>query len=108
MQEKYACFKKGRNEWEAECLVCKPGTYISFSYKGAADLKSHLISSKHSKAVRGASASTKVTSYFATTRTKKEDQVTAAEGTYAFHKIKHHNSFLSMDCTSSLLKKNVS
>ena len=93
MQAKYPFFNKGRNEWEAECLVCKPRTYISVSYKGAADLKSHLISSKHSKAIREASASTKVTSYFATTGSKKEDQVTAAEVTYAFHAVKHHNSF---------------
>jgi len=27
------CFRKGRNEWEAECLVCKPGTCISVSHK---------------------------------------------------------------------------
>ena len=46
-----------------------------------------------------------MTNYFATTGSKAEDQVTAAEGTYAFHTVKHHNSFLSMDCTSSLLKK---
>jgi len=29
----HPCFRKGRNEWEAEWLVCKPGTYISASYK---------------------------------------------------------------------------
>ena len=105
MQSKYPCFKKGRNEWEAECLVCKPGTYISASYKGAADLKSHLVSSKHSKAVRGDSASTKVTSYFATTGSKKEDQVTAARVHMPFTQLSITIVFLSMDCTSSLLKK---
>jgi len=29
----HPCFRKSKNEWEAECLVCKPGTYISVSYK---------------------------------------------------------------------------
>jgi len=29
----HPCFRKGRNEWEAERLVCKPGTYILVSYK---------------------------------------------------------------------------
>jgi len=29
----HPCFRKGRNEWGAERLVCKPGTYISVSYK---------------------------------------------------------------------------
>jgi len=33
MTARHPCFWKGRNEWEAECLVCKPGTYISVSYK---------------------------------------------------------------------------
>ena len=74
-------------------------------HKGSGDLKLPLSSDKHGKAVRGASGSTQVTNYFATTGSKAEDQVTAAEGTYAFHTVKHHNSFLSMDCTSSLLKK---
>jgi len=23
----HPCFRKGRNEWEAECLVCKPETW---------------------------------------------------------------------------------
>ena len=105
LKAKYPCFRKGRNEWEAECPICKPGTFISVSYKGVADLKSHLSSDKHCKAVRGASSSTKVTNYFVTTGCKTEDEVCAAEGTYAFHTVKHHNSFLSMDCTSSLLKK---
>jgi len=29
----HPCFRKGRNEWEAECLVCKPGTCTSVSHK---------------------------------------------------------------------------
>ena len=62
---KHPCFPKGRNESEAECLVCKPGTYISVSYKGIADLKSHVSSNKHCKAGSGASSSSKVTNYFA-------------------------------------------
>jgi len=31
------------------CLVCKPRTYISVSYKGISDLKSHLSSDKIAK-----------------------------------------------------------
>jgi len=33
MTARHPCFRKGRNEWEAECLVCKPETCISVSYK---------------------------------------------------------------------------
>lgn len=36
---------------------------------------------------------------------KTEDAVNAAEGPLAFHTVKHHNSYKSMDCTSALPKK---
>ena len=105
MQENHPFFIKGRNDCEAECLVCKSGTYISVVHKGNGDLNTHLQSEKHRKAVRWAAASTKMTNYFVTARSKCEDEITATEGTLAFHAVKHHHSFLSMDCTSVLLKK---
>ena len=103
MQEKHPCIRKGRNDYEAECLVCKSGTYISVVHKGNGNLNTHLQSEKHRKAERGAVASTKMTNYFVTAGSKFEDEITAAEGTLAFHAVKHHHSFLSMDCTSALL-----
>ena len=105
MQEKHPCFRKGRNDYQAECLVCKSGTNISVVHKGNGDLNTHLQSEKHCKAVRWAAASTKMTNYFVTAGSKCKDEITAAEGTLAFHAVKHHHSFLSMDCTSVLLKK---
>ena len=74
-------------------------------HKSNGDLKARLQSEKHHKAVRGAVASTKTTNHFATVRSKCEDEITAAKGTLAFHAVRHHYSFLSMDCTSVLLKK---
>ena len=53
MQEKHPCFRKGRNDYEAECLVCKSETYISVVHKGNGDLNTHLQLGKHRKAVRG-------------------------------------------------------
>ena len=105
MQEKHSGFRKVRNDYEAECLVCKPATYISAVHKGNGDLNTHLQSKKHRKAVRWAAASTKMTNYFVTVGSKCEDEITAAEGTLAFHSVNHHHSFLSMDRTSLLLKK---
>ena len=64
----------------------------------------NLHSEKHRKAVRGVVASTKMTNYFVTAGSKCENEITAAEGTLAFHAAKHHHSLLSMDCTSVLLK----
>ncbi|CAM2106241.1 unnamed protein product [Caretta caretta] len=47
----------------------------------------------------------KLTDYFVKPGSESEDAVTEAEGAFAFHTIKHRNSFKSMDCTSVLLKK---
>ena len=38
IQEKHPCLRKGRNDYEAEYLVCKSGTYISVEHKGNGDL----------------------------------------------------------------------
>ena len=105
LKTKFPCFRSGREEWEAECLVCKAGTYVSVANKGAVDLQAHVDSDKHNKAIRGESSSTKLTDYFVKPGSKLEDAVTAAEGVFAFHTVKHHSSFKSMDCTSALLKK---
>ena len=87
-------------------MVCKSGTRISVVHKGNGDLNTHLQLEKHRKAVRGAVALTKMTNYFVTAGSKCEDEITAAGGTLAFHAVRHHHhSFLSMDCTSVLLKK---
>ena len=50
----------------------------------------------------------KLTHYFVKPGSEADD-VSAAEGTYALPTVKHHSSlFLSMDCSSVLLKKNFS
>ena len=90
-------FRKGRNDSEAECLVCKSGTYISVVHKGNGDLNTHLQSEKYRKAVKGTVTSTKMTNYFVTAGSKCEDEITATKGTLAFHAVKHHRSFLSME-----------
>ena len=73
-------------------------------HKGNGDLNTHLQSEKHRKAVRGAVDSTKMTNYFVTAGSKCEDEITAAEGTLAFHAVSIIIAF-SMDCTSVLLKQ---
>lgn len=104
LQRKFPCFRLGRDPCEAECMTCKAGTYVSVSNKGASDLEAHISSAKHKIAAKGESSSGKLTDYFVRAG-KTEDAVTAAEGVFAFHNTKHHNSYRSMDCTSALLKK---
>ena len=42
LKSNYAYFRNGRDKWEAECLVCKPGTKVSVANKGALDLRAHI------------------------------------------------------------------
>ncbi|GAA6099243.1 uncharacterized protein LOC122844979 isoform X1, partial [Tachysurus ichikawai] len=103
LKQKCPCFRVGRDQHEAECLTCKAGTYVLVTNKGANDLEAHICSAKHRKAARGESLSAKVTEFFVS---KNESAaVTAAEAAYAFHTVKNHESYRSMDCTSGLLKK---
>ena len=48
-KNKHPCFRKGRNDYEVECLVCKSGTYISVVHKGNGDLYTHLQSENIAK-----------------------------------------------------------
>uniref|UniRef100_A0A8B9KYY9 DUF4371 domain-containing protein n=1 Tax=Astyanax mexicanus TaxID=7994 RepID=A0A8B9KYY9_ASTMX len=103
LKKKFLCFRQGRDPYEAECLTCKAGTYVSVANKGANDLQVHVNSKKHAKAARGESSKAEVTDFFVTQ--SDSVAVTAAEGSFAFHTVKHHESYRSMDCTSGLLRK---
>lgn len=104
MRKKYPCFRPGRDTFEAECTVCKAVTYVSVANKGSSDLRAHIETTKHKTAVRGETSPAKLTEYFVRPG-KAEHMVNAAEGTYAFHTVKHHHSYRSMDCTTNLVKK---
>lgn len=94
LQSKLPCFKRDSDEWEAECLVCKPGTQVSMANKGINDLQTHVNSDKHKTSVQGESSSMKLTNFFVKPGSKTEDAVT----------VKHHNSFTFMNCSSALVK----
>ena len=47
---------------------------------------------KHKKAIQGESSSAKLTEYFVKPGSKAQDAVSAAEGAFAFHTVKHHQS----------------
>ena len=69
----------------------------------AGDLTAHMDTEKHKKAVRGESSLAKLTAFFVKPG-KTENAVNAAEAALAFHTVRHHHSYRSMDCTSVLLK----
>lgn len=91
-----------KDEHTAYCPTCD----VSFSLasKGKSDIDQHLNSEKHRRRVRDSASSSKVPSFFAPKFTKLDDQISAAEGTLAFHTVKHHFSFNSVDCSHKLLQ----
>lgn len=103
MKVKYPFYRGGRNMCEAECMTCGGGTFISVANKGALDLVAHISTPKHVKSVRGETSSTRVTDFFVKPGSKTDELVSAAEGTLAFHAVKHHHSYKSMDCTCGVL-----
>lgn len=106
LKEKFPCFRSGRNNFEAECLTCGFGTFVSVANKGSADLEAHMATTKHKKAIRSSGgSSSKVTDFFVKPGSQCQDQVAAAEATMAFHSVRHHHSYNSNDCTSKLVSK---
>ena len=57
-------FRKGCDDFEAECIVCGDGTFVSVANKGRLSLDMHVESTKHKKVIRGEISSLKVTDYF--------------------------------------------
>ena len=105
LRQKYPCFKKGRSDFKSECITGGYGTFISVANKGSISLDDHIKTAKHKQAIRGETSSFKITDYFCKPGTKSKDEVAAAEATLAFHTVKHHYSYKSIDCTSTLMAK---
>ena len=105
LRQKYSCFRKGRDDFEAECIVRGYSTFVSAANKGRLSLDMHVESVKHKKAIRGETSSAKVTDYFCKLGTQTEDDVAATEAIMTFHTVKHHQSYKSNDCTSPLMRK---
>jgi hypothetical protein len=61
---------------------------------------------RHKSAVVTHSSNTKVSTFFRNIVPYKNDMAIAVHGgTFAFHTVQHHQSFKSMDCSSSLIKR---
>lgn len=100
LKAKYPSFREGRNEQEVKCTICD--SFVSIGYKGAVDIDKHINTEKHKKQ-NGLCASTSKLDSFVSKQSK--DKNSAVDATLAFHVVKHHQSYKSMDCTSPLLKK---
>lgn len=67
-------------------------------------MNSHISSNRHKKNVQGCSSSQKIDQLFTSSQSTSllTNRVSAAEGALAFHTVRHHSSYRSMDCTPQL------
>ncbi|KAL0852636.1 hypothetical protein ABMA27_016911 [Loxostege sticticalis] len=103
LRAKYPCFTSGRDEFDAKCSICD--CHVDVGNKGTTALERHVATEKHKKMIRAASSSSKVTNFFQPSTSLILKNTHAAEGILAFHTIKHHQSYNSMECTASLTRK---
>jgi hypothetical protein len=86
------------------CSICK--SQFSTEHGGHSNILQHIKKRKHAIAAETKSCSKKVTSYFTKETTANEcKHITADERLFAFHRIKHNQSFRSRDCVSSVIRR---
>lgn len=103
LKAKHPCFTRGRDDYDAKCSICD--CHVDVGNKGIIALDRHVATEKHKKMIRVAGSSSKVTNFFQPSTSLALKNAHAAEGTLAFHIVKHHQSYNSMECTAGLTRK---
>lgn len=89
LQKKYPMFKKGKNDWDVECLICSSN--ISIANKGISDITDHLNTQKHKSNSKNQASTSSITTFFGKTKpSPDENLIRAAEGATAYHTVNHH------------------
>ena len=88
----------------AHCSFCKCD--INLESIGKAAISAHNETQKHKNSARQTKSNQSINNFFKSQSapTNLDYKTAAAEGTWAFHTVKHQQSFLSNDCTSHLFK----
>jgi hypothetical protein len=101
--EEFPFIKKGKYETEAFCKHCSSS--FSISHGGLSDIKDHINTQKHKASVASSSMCKPLTNFFVKRNNAEDDKLIATELCFAYHVIKHHQSFSSTDCINKLLPK---
>ena len=93
-----------KGECFAHCNVCNCD--INLECIGKAAISAHIETRKHKKSAQTLQSNQSMKTFFKSQSapTTDDHNAAAAEGTWAFHTVKHQQSFLSNDCTSNLFK----
>lgn len=102
LRDRYPLMRQGREPSEVHCTVCD--CYISIKYKGAFDIDTHIKSNKHKTQLLVVNKTRKIDTIFQSASSQSKAKESAAEATLAFHTVKHHQTYNSMDCTGRLMK----
>lgn len=78
---------------------------LSIGHGGISDIKDHISSYKHKRSVESSSKTEPLTNFFQPRDHVRNEKVVAAELTFAYHIVKHHQSFVSADYVNKLLPK---
>ncbi|KAI6660119.1 hypothetical protein LOD99_10563 [Oopsacas minuta] len=76
---------------------------ISLASAGISSVKKHIDTIKHSSSQQMITSTQSLGLFIKERYSPISLKISAAEGTFAFHTVKHHHSFRTMDCTSNLL-----
>lgn len=105
LQSEFTFLKKVRNDndYDVYCTICSSS--FSVSHGDRSDITNHLKRNKH-KTAKQAATSSSVSNYF--TPLMADDitlKLAAKEVTFVYHTISHSQSFNSITCTSTLIRK---
>ena len=93
-----------KGECFAHCSVCNCDINLECIEKAA--ISAHIETGKHKKSAQTLQSNQSMKTFFKSQSAPTADDHNAAanESTWAFHTVKHQQSFLSNDCTSNLFK----
>lgn len=103
LQKEFPFIRKTLGESDVRCSKCF--ACFSIANSGRANIKQHLESNKHKKAVLDSCTNKQTTTFVRNKQfDNKEKELAVIEGTWAYHSVQHSFSFRSNDCTSKLIK----
>lgn len=91
------------NKTKVVCQHCS--VHFSVAHGGRSDIKQHLRSQKHQDAEKTLVSVKNISSFMSRFGDIESDKIAASEALFAYHIVRHGQSFRSNDCLSTLIKK---
>jgi len=101
--DKFKEWLRKEDEFTAKCLYCKSN--FTVKYEGLAALRRHSDGKEHINNKNTTLKNSTLTNFFVHKHSSEEKRVIAAEVSFVYHSIRHHHSYLSMECGMKLSHK---